>query len=119
MTLAAKLANLSEGHENSFDHLGLAASKHQRYVTLDALRGIAALAVVVVHIPMLFGLPQQLSSGLAVDLFFILSGFVLEHAYGDGLRREMSFSAFIRVRMIRLYPLYLIGVVLYASFYFA
>jgi hypothetical protein len=71
------------------------------YITLDALRGVAALAVV--------GLPRLLSSGLAVDLFFILSGFVVQHAYGNHLRREMTFSRFMLVRMIRLYPLYIIG----------
>ena len=90
-----------------------------RYLTLDALRGVAALAVVVVHIPMLLGLPHQVSSGLAVDLFFILSGFVVEHAYGGHLRHEMTFSTFITVRMIRLYPLYVAGLTVYALFFLA
>jgi peptidoglycan/LPS O-acetylase OafA/YrhL len=92
---------------------------HRRYVTLDALRGVAALAVVVFHIPEMFGLPHQESSSLAVDLFFILSGFVIEHAYGDQLRREMSFAKFIKVRMIRLYPLYIVGLVAYVLFFIA
>src|ERR1700722_13356489 len=92
---------------------GVADAQQQRYVTLDAMRGVAALAVVVFHIPELFGLPHQASSGLAVDLFFILSGCVVEHAYGGHLRREMAFSRFIIVRMIRLYPLYVVGLTLY------
>jgi peptidoglycan/LPS O-acetylase OafA/YrhL len=95
------------------------ATHHHRYLTLDALRGVAALAVVVFHIPELFGLPAQKSSSLAVDLFFILSGFVVEHAYGDHLRHEMTFSRFITVRMIRLYPLYIIGLITYTLFFMA
>jgi peptidoglycan/LPS O-acetylase OafA/YrhL len=97
----------------------VANAQQQRYLTLDALRGVAALAVVVVHVPMVLGLPQQVSSGLAVDLFFILSGFVVEHAYGDHLRHEMTFSRFITVRMIRLYPLYVVGLTVYALFFLA
>src|ERR1700676_365401 len=89
------------------------ATQRDRYLTFDALRGVAALAVVVFHIPELFGLPVQKSSSLAVDLFFILSGFVVEHAYGEHLRHEMTFSRFMLVRMIRLYPLYVIGLTTY------
>jgi peptidoglycan/LPS O-acetylase OafA/YrhL len=95
------------------------ATQHDRYLTFDALRGVAALAVVVFHIPELFGLPVQKSSSLAVDLFFILSGFVVEHAYGEHLRREMTFSRFMLVRMIRLYPLYVIGLTTYILFFIA
>jgi len=119
MTLPVKPSVLSESLEKSLEPIRSAPDAQQRYVTLDALRGVAALAVVVVHIPMLFGLPHQVSSGLAVDLFFILSGFVVEHAYGGHLRREMTFSRFIAVRMIRLYPLYIFGLMCYTLFYFA
>ena len=92
---------------------------YRNAITLDALRGVAALAVVMVHISILLGLPRQASSSLAVDLFFILSGFVVEHAYGRHLRCETTFSTFIVVRLIRLYPLYIVGLTTYALFYFA
>jgi peptidoglycan/LPS O-acetylase OafA/YrhL len=45
-------------------------------------------------------------SYLAVDFFFVLSGFVLAHAYGQRLRAEMTTLDFMKVRLVRLYPLY-------------
>jgi len=49
---------------------------------------------------------------LAVDTFFVLSGFVIEHAYGCELRSGMSFRRFAVIRLIRLYPLYIIGLMI-------
>ncbi len=46
---------------------------------------------------------------LAVDLFFVLSGFVLEHAYGARLAEGWSARAFLAKRIRRLYPLYALG----------
>lgn len=81
------------------------------FITLDALRGIAALAVISWHGGRLFGDdgPVFTSAILAVDLFFILSGFVLTHAYEQRLNANLSVPDFIRMRLIRLYPLYLLG----------
>jgi peptidoglycan/LPS O-acetylase OafA/YrhL len=82
----------------------------ERSLTLDGLRGVAALAVAVRHAPFLwiFGYPTQLfhESYLSVDFFFVLSGFVLTYAYDDRFRAGMSVWKFISVRLIRLYPLY-------------
>lgn len=84
----------------------------ERFAVLDGMRGLAALAVISDHVqsPLL----DLLIPGryLAVDFFFILSGFVLAHAYGDRLRAGMGVRKFLRVRLIRLYPLYLAGVVI-------
>lgn len=52
------------------------------------------------------------SSYLAVDLFFVLSGFVLAHAYGARLERGLSALGFMVHRLIRLYPLYAVGTTL-------
>jgi peptidoglycan/LPS O-acetylase OafA/YrhL len=77
--------------------------------TLDALRGIAAIGVVMYHIQWAF-LPAAAPGGyLAVDLFFMMSGVVLSHAYEARFRAGMGTIAFMRVRLIRLYPLYLLG----------
>jgi peptidoglycan/LPS O-acetylase OafA/YrhL len=78
------------------------------FPSLNALRGIAALAVVVGHSWPFFG--QQLAPGfyLAVDLFFALSGFVVSHAYGDMLAQGRV-REFALTRLIRFYPLYLVG----------
>jgi peptidoglycan/LPS O-acetylase OafA/YrhL len=54
------------------------------------------------------GVPLR-HSYLAVDFFFILSGFVLAHAYEDRLLGGMTPTQFLHLRLIRLYPLYLIG----------
>lgn len=77
----------------------------KRFLTLDAMRGIAALVVLSVHLA--GRLSQSLPGGyLAVDLFFVLSGFVLAQAYGD---KSLTFVDFMRIRLVRLYPLYLVG----------
>ena len=55
----------------------------------------------------MFGSGLPFPSGfLAVDFFFVLSGFVLAYSYEDRFRRGMSFTDFFLVRWIRLYPLY-------------
>jgi peptidoglycan/LPS O-acetylase OafA/YrhL len=79
------------------------------FVTLDGLRGVAAFAILARHT-----LSRDLlfESYLAVDFFFVLSGFVLAHAYGKRLRGEMSPAAFMKVRLIRLYPLYALALAL-------
>jgi peptidoglycan/LPS O-acetylase OafA/YrhL len=93
--------------------LGPAAETEGRvFHTLDALRGIAAMGVVVFHMQRAF-LPITVPGGyLAVDLFFMMSGVVLSHAYEARFRAGMGTLGFMRVRLIRLYPLYLLGTVL-------
>jgi peptidoglycan/LPS O-acetylase OafA/YrhL len=79
------------------------------------LRGIAALAVVGRH---LSGFLSQImpNSYLAVDLFFGLSGFVIAHAYQERLSTSMSLREFMKIRLIRLYPMYLLGILLSVVF---
>ncbi len=84
----------------------------KRYEALDALRGVAALAVLVFHLSA-FGLGANLAphAYLAVDFFFVLSGFVIAHAYGEALAGPLSWFDFARRRVIRLFPLALFGAV--------
>jgi peptidoglycan/LPS O-acetylase OafA/YrhL len=91
----------------------VAASQEGRvFHTLDALRGIAAIGVVVFHMSQAF-LPVAVPGGyLAVDLFFMMSGVVLSHAYESRFRAGMGTIDFMRARLIRLYPLYFLGLVL-------
>ncbi len=80
-----------------------------RFPVLDGLRGVGAIAVILDHVPpkMVHGfLPGR---ALSVDFFFVLSGFVIAHAYGQRLASGLSPAAFLRLRLIRLYPLYLLG----------
>ena len=86
-------------------------AKH-KFETLDAMRAVAALAVVTHHAPGLFGAGLLPNSPLAVDLFFALSGFVIAHAYEERLSGGLGLWRFMTIRMVRLYPLYLLGLVL-------
>jgi peptidoglycan/LPS O-acetylase OafA/YrhL len=90
---------------------GVSVSRRQ-YQTLDGLRGVAALSVVVLHTPHFFQWWNLPYSFLSVDLFFVLSGFVLAAAYEAKLQAGMTTAAFFRIRLIRLYPLYLLGTLL-------
>jgi len=88
------------------------APKHA-YKALDGMRGIAALAVVFLHAKDMLG-PTLFPRGyLAVDFFFVLSGFVIAYAYDGRLSsRNMLPSAFVVTRVIRFYPLYLAGLLI-------
>lgn len=89
-------------------------SKH--FIALDALRGIAAFAVMFLHLHSRALLGYKPASELAVDFFFMLSGFVIAHAYSSKLAsREMSFKQFAVIRLVRLYPMILFGALLGAA----
>ncbi|MBP2276031.1 acyltransferase family protein [Sphingomonas sp. PL20] len=83
-----------------------------RYHTLDAMRGLAAIWVLLLHTGWIVGLPLAGEGYLAVDFFFALSGFVLAGAYGGKLRSQMRVSQFVELRYIRLYPLFIVGLAL-------
>lgn len=87
-------------------------AKEQRFLLLDAMRGVAALAVIWGHMGDAWVHPVGQLYILAVDFFFMLSGFVMAHAYKHKLASTMSPPAFFRVRIIRLYPLLIFGALL-------
>ena len=78
---------------------------------LTGLRGVAALWVVLFHMAGAnSGIPIIQSGALGVDVFFILSGFVLAYVYADKLRPTdfMGFLSFLRARIARIYPLHVV-----------
>jgi len=86
------------------------SSTQGRFEVLDGVRGLAALAVMVFHHSYSAGMPLFRTAWTAVDAFFILSGFVLAHGYGARIQSgQLGLSDFLRVRAIRLAPLYLLG----------
>ena len=92
------------------------------YMILDGLRGVAAIMVVWFHIFEAYAtshLDQKINHGyLAVDFFFILSGFVIGYAYDDRWK-TMTVKDFIKRRVIRLHPMVVMGAVIGAvMFYF-
>jgi peptidoglycan/LPS O-acetylase OafA/YrhL len=83
-----------------------------RYETMDALRCIGVMAVVLYHIGHRFPAAQFATHGhLAIDFFFIMSGFVLAHGY-EGKLGSMSVLRFAQIRLIRLLPLSSLGVLI-------
>lgn len=92
------------------------ADTKPHYALLDGLRGVAALLVVFYHVYEGFsfgpqgGIVKTVNHGyLAVDFFFMLSGFVLGYAYDDRWGRTLTFRNFVRRRLIRLHPMIVMG----------
>ncbi|MDE7410516.1 MAG: acyltransferase [Paramuribaculum sp.] len=87
-----------------------------RYELLDGLRGVAAIMVIFYHVGECFATSvrdQWINHGyLAVDFFFVLSGFVIGYAYDDRWKRGLTSGGFLLRRLIRLQPMVIIGVTL-------
>lgn len=95
---------------NSRDNIYLASKP--RYEILDGLRGVAALLIVAYHLFETYSTGpagQIINHGyLAVDFFFVLSGFVIGYAYDDRWDR-MTVWSFFKRRVIRLHPMVVYG----------
>ena len=105
-------------------------SAKPHYDLLDGLRGVAAILVLFYHVFEGFAFAEAtngVGSGIittlnhahiAVDFFFILSGFVISYAY-DNRWGQMSMGQFFKRRLIRLHPMYVMGAVMgFAAFAF-
>jgi peptidoglycan/LPS O-acetylase OafA/YrhL len=78
--------------------------ENQRFAALDGLRGICALIVLLFH-AFHFATPKLFAHGfLSVDIFFLLSGFVLAFAFGNKLAAGLGIAGFMRARVHRLGP---------------
>lgn len=81
-----------------------------RLVQLDGLRGIAALVIMLYHLSMVFRTGGPFQRGyLMVDLFFLLSGFVLASSTEKKLNAGIGAFEFTRSRYVRLFPLVAVG----------
>jgi peptidoglycan/LPS O-acetylase OafA/YrhL len=92
-------------HHDGFPHLNpTSRSSGPMIVPLTSLRGLAALAVVGFHYaPFIAGIPIFNRGFLGVDLFFLLSGFILTNVYS----KEITARSFFVARFARTYPLHL------------
>ncbi|MBS7253492.1 acyltransferase family protein [Flavobacterium branchiicola] len=100
--------------------MNIKPKKH--YEILDGLRGVAAVIVVIFHIFEAFNegsrFKQIINHGyLAVDFFFLLSGFVVAYAYDDRWAK-MTRWEFYKRRLIRLQPMVIMGMIIGAIFYY-
>lgn len=100
---------------NDNSHLSPGMTK-PRYEILDGLRGVAAVLVIWYHFFEGFAtsaVDQMMNHGyLAVDFFFVLSGFVIGYAYDDRWKRGMTAGRFMLRRVIRLHPMVILAVIL-------
>ena len=92
-----------------------------RFEILDGLRGVAAMIVVAFHLFETYSAgpaDQILNHGyLAVDFFFVLSGFVIGYAYDDRWGR-MTIGGFFKRRLIRLQPMVILGTLIGAFWFY-
>ena len=92
-----------------------------RYEILDGLRGVAAVLVVFFHLLETYSggqAHQIINHGyLAVDFFFVLSGFVIGYAYDDRWDK-MTVWGFFKRRLVRLHPMVIMGTVIGICLYF-
>jgi peptidoglycan/LPS O-acetylase OafA/YrhL len=83
------------------------------FLTLDGMRGVGAILVVMSHGILFWGVTTSVPPiPFCVDLFFIMSGFVLAFVYEPRFAEGMTAATFMRHRLVRLYPLYLLGVLM-------
>lgn len=91
------------------------------YNVLNGLRGIAAIMVLWYHVFEAFAtsaLDQVINHGyLAVDFFFVLSGFVIGYAYDDRWQ-SMGIGNFLKRRLIRLQPMVVLGALIGAGMFY-
>lgn len=97
------------------------ADSKPHYLLLDALRGAAALMVVWYHFFEGFAFAEGSAittfnhGHLGVDLFFMLSGFVISYAYDDRWQRTpkpLTLKEFFKRRLIRLHPMLIMGAII-------
>ncbi|SKA39089.1 acyltransferase family protein [Consotaella salsifontis] len=90
-----------------------------RFSVLDAWRGISALMVVFLHAPVanaLVATPFVRHGFLFVDFFFVLSGFVIAHAYQGRIGSGRGAIAFLQARFARVYPLHFLMLMLFLAY---
>src|SRR5579863_5013692 len=110
-------ALLRSGLFGSLRHLYELSTEDSRFTAMEGIRGLAILLVFCVHYHTLFSpnlIPNslsfrvsQISWGLGqsgVDLFFVLSGFLI---YGAVIRKPINYLKFMKRRVERIYPTFL------------
>jgi peptidoglycan/LPS O-acetylase OafA/YrhL len=103
------------------------ASSEGRLYSLQVLRAVAAVAVVFSHfqfdmaryVTQSTGLPNLMIGNAGVDLFFVISGFVIVYASEHLFAQPAGQWTFLQHRLIRIVPLYWIVTIVYIAIAFA
>jgi peptidoglycan/LPS O-acetylase OafA/YrhL len=88
----------------------------ERFIALDSLRGLVALAIVIFHMGdfgWIASLKPFRSGWMLVEFFFILSGFVIAASYGPRLAHGYPRDRFLLIRLGRIYPLHIVTVAVF------
>ena len=93
----------------NIDTMSTFTDSKPHYLILDGLRGVAALVVILYHVFECFNWSPLPHGYLAVDLFFVLSGFVIGYAYDNRWGKDLTMKGFFRRRLIRLHPMVVMG----------
>lgn len=113
--------------ESAMDHGAAARRPAQRVEhlsSLTSLRGIASLWVAIFHLGLRFQNAHLDDYGvvregyLAVDMFFVLSGFVISHVYKESFARECTerdYWEFLKARIARVYPLHFVMLMVFLA----
>ncbi|MDC9529403.1 acyltransferase [Pseudoalteromonas sp. Angola-7] len=89
----------------------------KRFKALDAFRGLCAISVVLYHMHIVGSITELRffqESGIFVEFFFILSGFVLTHGYG--YKKNLNFKTYCKARFFRIYPLHFFILMVFIAF---
>ncbi|MCK1294908.1 peptidoglycan/LPS O-acetylase OafA/YrhL [Bradyrhizobium sp. GM2.2] len=92
------------------------ANEARRFVVLDFYRFVAALGVFIFHLKTIDSGIAPIwngSYGLFVDMFFILSGFVISYSYPSDARGLKAYSRFMIRRIARIYPLHFLTLLVF------
>ena len=92
-----------------------------KFRALDSFRGVAALMVAYFHTVFIFADRPAILANAAmfVDFFFILSGFVMTHAYRDRIAAGLAFGEYFALRLGRLLPLHVVVMLAWVPFVYS
>lgn len=95
-------------------------TRQSKILPFESLRGLAACIVALLHFQILQNSLTTSSvvrnGDLAVDFFFVLSGFVIFHQFKDSQFSKNSIYGLVKIRFYRLFPLHLFVLILYLVF---
>lgn len=87
-----------------------------KFLEIEAIRGLAALLVALYHFPnssIIYDNPIIKNSDIMVDLFFVMSGFVISYGYFEKIENLKNVVNFQIKRFWRLYPLHIVTFIVF------